>query len=332
MPKAVRYSANSIVYFKDDRNENIYILNTGAVNLKYNDIETGQEVNEVIKTGEFFGVKSALGKYPREETAMVLIDSAMLIFSVPEFEAIASKNTRIIMKMLKVFSNQLRRIHKQVQNLLLKGAQSSSPEIGLYKIGDYYLNAKKYQEAIYVFQRYLTYYPSGRFASQATQNIQLAEGRSQGLETGASPMGNTGVTMASKTGVNTGAADIAKEYYNAVSLFSQEKFQEALGQFGKIANSGSDPEYEAKSQFEMGRCYFSLYKFEETIKHYTSLIQKYPKHPELVDALYYVGSSYERMNDTAKAKGFYAKIVSMSTDDSSIHRKARRAMNKLEAK
>jgi CRP-like cAMP-binding protein len=130
MPKSAQYNANSIVYFKGDMNENIYILKTGKVLLKSNDIETGQETKELIQTGEFFGVKSAMGKYPREETAVVLQDSAMLVFSVPEFEDVASKNTRIIMKMLKVFSTQLRRIHKQVQDLISKD-QAIDAETGL---------------------------------------------------------------------------------------------------------------------------------------------------------------------------------------------------------
>jgi hypothetical protein len=51
-----------------------------------------------------------------------------------------------------------------------------------------------------------------------------------------------------------------------------------------------------------------------------------------VDALYYVGSSYERMNQVDKAKSFYQKIMSMSTDDSSVNRRARRALQKLEGR
>ena len=101
MPKSVSYKTNSIVYFKGDINEKIYILNNGRVSLNYNDIETGQEMHELIKTGEFFGVKSAMGKYPREETAVVLQDSTMIAFSVSEFEQIVLQNTRIMIKMLK---------------------------------------------------------------------------------------------------------------------------------------------------------------------------------------------------------------------------------------
>ena len=150
-PKAVQYRANSIIYFKGDQSDRIFLLNSGKVSLSYVDIETGQEVRDLIKMGEFFGVKSALGRYMREETAIVLQDSAVMVFSVPEFEQVASKNLRIITKMLTVFSNQLRRIHRQVQNLMVSDEQVN-PETGLYKIGEYYLKNKRFGQALYAFK------------------------------------------------------------------------------------------------------------------------------------------------------------------------------------
>ena len=173
-PKAVQYRANSIIYFKGDQSDRIFLLNSGKVSLSYVDIETGQEVRDLIKMGEFFGVKSALGRYMREETAIVLQDSAVMVFSVPEFEQLASKNTRIITKMLKVFSNQLRRIHRQVQNLMVSDEQVN-PETGLYKIGEYYLKNKRYGQALYAYKRYLVYYPSGAYATDVTNKIEQAE-------------------------------------------------------------------------------------------------------------------------------------------------------------
>ena len=102
-PKAVQYKTNSIIYFKGDLNEKVFILKGGKVNLVSNDIETGQEIHDMIQTGEFFGVKSALGKYPREETAVVLQDASVIAFTVPEFEQLVLQNTRIIMKMEKTW-------------------------------------------------------------------------------------------------------------------------------------------------------------------------------------------------------------------------------------
>ena len=329
-PKAVNYSANSIVFFKGDINERIYILKSGKVSLKYNDIETGKEINELIKTGEFFGVKSALGRYPREETAIVLMDSAMVTFSVPEFEQLVLLNTRIIMKMLKVFSNQLRRIHKQVRNLLSTGEQVN-PETGLFEIGEYYLKSRKFNQAAYAFRRYLTYYPSGRFASQAAELVQQAE---QGVssEPHAAPGAPAAAAPHPIAGGETKGkelSDIAKKYYNSVSLFSQQKYREAYKEFQLIINGGQDAEYTAKSLFEMGRCLFSLNEYEKCVQHFTHMIQKYPKHPDLVEALYYVGSCHQMSGDKGKAEGFYKKIVAMSSDDMPVNRKAKKALRSL---
>lgn len=320
MPKSVRYKTNSIVYFKGDLNEKIYILNDGRVSLNYNDIETGQEMHELIKTGEFFGVKSAMGKYPREETAVVLQDSTMIAFSVSEFEQIVLQNTRIMIKMLKVFSNQLRRIHKQVRNLLRSGNDNSDPETGLFKIGEYYLNVQKKKQAIYALRRYLTYYPSGKYSAEASRLLESAESGSSSI---------TSTSSGANRNMGSDLSDVAKSYYNAVSLFSQEKFKDALKGFLGIVEEEADGEYEAKARYEIGRCHFNLKRYELCIKHFTSLIQKYPKHPDLIDALFYVGKSYEEMGTTDKASGFFKKVISMAKDEAPIMRKAKKALKGL---
>ncbi len=324
MPKSVTYKTNSIVYFKGDVNEKIYILNNGRVSLNYNDIETGQEMHELIKTGEFFGVKSAMGKYPREETAVVLQDSTMIAFSVSEFEQIVLQNTRIMIKMLKVFSNQLRRIHKQVRNLLRSGNDVSDPETGLFNIGEYYLKVRKKKQAIYALRRYLTYYPSGKYASKASGLLESSE-------SGSIPDISSSPSGGGRQG-GSDLSDVAKSYYNAVSLFSQEKFKESLSGFQKIVEDGADGEYEAKARYEIGRCHYNLQRLELCIKHFTSLIQKYPKHPDLIDSLFYVGKSYEGLGTINKASGFFKKVISMAKDEAPIMRKAKKALKGLEGK
>jgi TolA-binding protein len=342
-PKAVQYRANSIIYFKGDQSDRIFLLNAGKVSLSYVDIETGQEVRDLIKMGEFFGVKSALGRYMREETAIVLQDSAVMVFSVPEFEQVASKNTRIVTKMLTVFSNQLRRIHRQVQNLMVSDEQVN-PETGLYKIGEYYLKNKRYGQALYSFKRYLVYYPTGTYATEVTSKIVQAEEylSRYGSGVAASAAPGPSPSAPSAPGVSPRAAaapsptseetsDLAQQYYNAVSLVSQEKYLEAFKAFKKILDGGPDPEYTAKTEFEMAKCLFYLKQFDSCIKSFTALAQKFPKHPELKDALFFVGRSYEEKGDKQKAGGFYKKIISMGPDDDPVVRKVRKAMRALES-
>jgi len=345
MPKVGNYRANSVIYFQGDVSDKVFILQSGKVSLNYSDIETGKDVHEVIQTGEFFGVKSALGKYPREENAVVLADAQVLVFSEPEFEIFVQANTRIILKMLKVFSNQLRRVHKQVENLL-ENPEAASPETGLFRAGEYYLKNRQYSQAKYVFSRYLTYYPAGKLAAEASRYLEAAESGAvkYGDGKGPAPMmvestkkEEAGADRAAPAAVHSqaepgaGLSDAAKDYYNAVSLFSSEKYKEALGGFKRLVDANADSEYAAKALFDMGRCLFMLQQYDLTIKHFTQLVQGNPKHPDLVETLYFLGQAYEKKGDAERAKGFFKKILSMEPDeDASTRIKAKKALRQLE--
>ena len=336
MPSALRYKANSYIFFKGDASDRVYILKAGKVSLNYKNIETAQDIRELVKTGEFFGVKSALGRYPREETALVLADADVVAFSVPEFEQYMLKNSALIVKTLRVFSNQLRRIHNQVQNLLSTQEQVDSEE-GLFSIGEYYMRAKKYLLALYPYKRYLVYYPSGRHADDVTRKIQTAEsyishyGGGSGAGAKPAPAAAAARKPAPAQAVaSRDTSEVSRQYYNAVSLVSQEKYQEAFEEFRKIVAGGADEEYQAKAQFEMGKCLYHTKQYDNCVKVYTALVQKYPKHPDLADALLFVGMSYEALGDSAKAGGLYKKILSMVPEQDAVARKARKALRAME--
>jgi TolA-binding protein len=333
-PKAMAFKPNSVIYFRGDLSDKIFILKSGKISLSSQDIETGQEVRELIQTGEFFGVKSALGRYPREESALVLGDTSVLQFTVPEFEQFVSTNTRVIMKMMKVFSNQLRRIHTRV-NSLLNIDEKSDPEKGLVTIGDYYLKKRMYPQALYVFRRYLTYYPSGKFAEAAAKNSKTAEQYAQKYGSGKGPAPSEDASFrpapgAGSTASNGAGSDIQKLYYNGVSLFSQNNFMEALKEFKKVVESGQDEEYAVKSMFEIGRCLFRLKQYDQCIKHFTGLVQRYPKMPDLAEALFCTGQCYEQKNDRERAAGFYKKIFSMTAENDPVRQKVMKALRSLE--
>jgi len=337
MPKPLQYKSGSLIYFQGDPADKVFILQSGKVNLSYQDIETGQDVHDLVQPGEFFGVKSALGRYPREENAMAIQDATIMAFAVSEFEALAMANTRIIMKLLKVLSNQLRKIHKQVSSLMEKEEQN--PEAGLFSVGEYYLKTKNFSQARYVFSRYLTFYPSGRNAVQAANNLQQAEismakggaGAPSSPAERAPPQAAAATAAASPSSGGHELTDAAKAYYDAVSLISQQKYQQAYLSFKKIVDANAEAEYVAKSTFEIGRCLFLLNKFEDCIRYYTMMITKYPKHPDLADALFFMGQSYEKNNRKDQAATFYKKILTMPGDEEDgTHVKARRALKALE--
>ena len=158
MPKAMQYTKGSIIYFEGDRDERVFIMQQGAVLLSSTDIETGQAVAEQVKSGEFFGVKSALGHFAREETATALVPTIAVALTVQEFEILVSNNKQLIMKMLRVFSNQLRQIHKKTESIL--NNVSVDQQSGMLSVAQSFYEDEQFRSACDVYLKFLTRYPN----------------------------------------------------------------------------------------------------------------------------------------------------------------------------
>ena len=171
MPITRNYSAGSIVYFAGDVGEDVYVMQKGRISLISTSLDQKDDIKEDVRKGEFFGVKSALGRYPREETSQVLADSQVLVFKLAEFEQFGQKNTRIVLQMLKVFSSQLRRVHKAVREFLGEhGASEASME--LVRVAEYYYKAGKTDYALYAFNAYLKNFPAGPLTERVRRLAQ----------------------------------------------------------------------------------------------------------------------------------------------------------------
>lgn len=326
MSKTLSYGGGSVIYFQGDTADRIFIVQKGTVRVTNQNIETGNDEHETLQPGEFFGVKSTLGRYNREENAIALQNSVIMSLSVGEFEQLAMANTRIVMKMLKVFSNHLRRIHRQVTSLMVKEEQQG-PEDGLFRVGKYYLKNKRYAHARYVFNSYLTYYQEGKNAAEAARGLEKAE-----------------TMLSGKSGSQPAAADeqlpaespppppnTAKAYYDALSLIAQKKYSQAYAALQKIIESDDDPEYAVKSGFDIGRCLFFMGKYDDCIRHLSRLISNHPSHQELGTALFFIGQSHEQAGSPDKAAEFYKKTLAIAPGEEELCLKVKRALQDMEA-
>jgi TolA-binding protein len=250
---------------------------------------------------------------------------------VPEFENVAMANTRIIMKMLKVYSNQMRRVHKQVSKLMAK--EEESPADGLFSVGEYYLKNKRFTHAKHVFSRYLTYYPSGKNAVQAAKNLETVESSLSRYGDGKGPSvalsGPGSAAQVNRPAVS--AEETSKAFKDASLYFTQGRYQEALMSFKAIADSGAGPEWTAKSTFEIGRCMFHLDRFDDSLRFLTNMLTQYPKHPRLTEAIFIMGQCNEKIGRKEQAIAFYKKILSMSSGEDATTDKAKRALSALGA-
>jgi len=154
----MQYTKGSVIYFEGDHDDRIFIMQQGSVLLTSTDIESGLPVAEQVKSGEFFGVKSAFGHFGREETATALVPTVAVALTVQEFENLFINNKQLIMKMLRVFSNQLRQIHKKTESILNNVAEDQ--QTGMLAVASCFTDDEAYRSACDIYIKFLKRYPN----------------------------------------------------------------------------------------------------------------------------------------------------------------------------
>ena len=179
MPRSVQYTKGSIVFFEGDKNDDIYILQSGAVALKSVDLQTGEQIIEQLHIGEFFGVKSALAHMPSLVTAMVVVDSNVVQLTVAEFEKMFGGKAAITEKMLRVFSKTLRDIHKKTREFLGGDSVEISSEVGMFMVAHAFYKDKNYRSCCDVIERILKENPEPRNKSDIAKLQKDAEAKKE---------------------------------------------------------------------------------------------------------------------------------------------------------
>jgi len=384
------YKSGSIVYMEGDKSDNIYVLKSGRVILTTKKVEDRiwVEVKENVKPGEFFGVKSALGRYPRDETAQTFGDTLVLVLSLADFERLVLKNLNVVKKMLQVFSNQLRRIGKTVREVLGQ-TEALNPDIELFKIGEYYYKAGRTNQAQHAFKKYIEFYPDSKQAAVARQRIQAIQSGGGGGDAddifAAAPADEEPIPASSGSGVDmtdfslddsgsggessdflgegedevkpaparsplagemdeflmedTAAPvddfsldepepaaprpspqDINEIFYEAMRLFSEESYDEAIELYGKILefktlkNEAERKTFE-KAHFELGRCFHKKRNYKEALNSFSAMIKKFPNTEFMKNAYLYIGMVFEETKNFDKAAGYYQRVASMEPRD-----------------
>jgi len=323
------YQAGSIIYFEGEKSETVYVLQSGSVQLTYLAPDGSGQIREMIKTGEFFGVKSAMGRFAREETATVLIDSNTLNLTSLEFEKLVLANHKLVIKMLKVFSNQLRRLGKIVQ-MRMDESTVVPDGSGLFNIGEYYLVNKKFTQAVYAYQKYLQHYGDGEYASLCRERIDMAE---KGIAPNPAKMRSTAARVTAKAAAVEepesiqappdasvsplneefdaySGISVAKRYFAAFSLLSAGKFEDAYREYKVIIDSATAAggEYIEKIYLDSGRFLMSMQKYADTIQQLTRMVTKFPSSQNVKPALFFMGKCYLELGEKDKAKAFFVKV------------------------
>lgn len=322
------YKNGSIIYFESEKSDHIYILQRGRVVLISKSLDGKEESTEDAKLGEFFGVRSALGRFPREETAQVVGGAAVLVFKTGEFELFISQKPNLMMKMMKVFSNQLRQYHYKVREKLGQHKDTKSPAQELMNVGEVYHKIGEKEHAWYAYTKYIENFPNGPHIERAKQLLEIAQkGGDYPLEM--DPMAGESegnIPTQSKESIN-----IREVYVNAEKLISEKDFQSSIPLLKTLAGENSSNMEEVKlieaASFLLGEALEQTGKTEDAISAYTHFPTKFPESPKVKEAIFHLAELTEK-TDIEKAISLYKKVSTLPPEDSFTER-AQKKLNEL---
>lgn len=325
-PNIKKFTNDSIIFFKGDVDKNIYILKSGKVVLKYTPPDSFKEEIYQVKDGEFFGLKSSIGHYPREETALCITDVVTVVLSENEFINLISKNTTLLIKILKILSKELRDVALKVYDLL-GGTQISSEE-GMLNYGKYYFDQAMYQKSLYFYKRFTELFPDSSQIEEARKKIKLLEDAIERGEQIVQEKATAEEDSFKQENKNENSLEV-KMYYEALNLFSQEKYHEAIEEYKKLLElEDISDEYKSKALFEIGRSFFKLSQFDKSIAIYKKLLTEFEDIPIFKEVLYELALAYTKVDKNDKAKALLQKIIKIEPQDN-ISSKAKRLLSKL---
>lgn len=346
MPTERRYKTGSVVYFEHEVNTDIYILKSGRMDLSYEEPQTGEKITKTLNEGEFFGLKSSIINHARDEMVQAITDCIVIVFSIPEFETFVSKNVELMKRLLKVLSNQIRNLGIKVNNYLGNNVLYP-PNIGLFKIGEYYLNNKQYKPAIQVYERYMTNYPDTNLVEEAKFRIEIIkEAQRTGLLKKFKPVDeiidasslqtSIGVGDSKSSLENThsklGLKDFMNSFYKAESFYNASDFASAEKEFKeleKVDTKMVNVDLRNKAKLMQVETLYKLHKLNECSQMISQFVPTLKDPTYIKKTLFILADIYVELKNIPSATAMLQKIVMLNPIDD-LSKKARERLTKLQ--
>lgn len=212
--------------------------------------------------------------------------------------------------MLRVFSTQLRRIHRQVQGLLSSDL-SGNPELGLFEIGEYYRKQKDTTKALAAYRRYQELHPRGYYIAQVEKALQSID---DGSFYHSKPSGD----------------EPQEEALASVFVYSKHidrgNYNEAFQGLSRLLKSSAGQEDRAEGEFQLGRCLYFMDKNTQAMQQLTSVVKNHPQHVNMGQVLYYLALSYAKGGQEDKAQGLMDKALAKLEPGTNLYQEAAKTL------
>ena len=112
------FAAGSVLFEEGQPGDYMYVVQSGEVEIRRQVGETAR-VLAILPPGEFFGEMAILNGRPRSATAVVRVDSRLLVIEGKTFEAMLRARPEIALRIIKSLALRLENANQHVELLLL---------------------------------------------------------------------------------------------------------------------------------------------------------------------------------------------------------------------
>jgi len=116
-------SKREIIYFPEERSDNIYMLKEGKVKISRVSEDGKKMTLQLIGPGEIFGESAILGQDKRENIAEVVEDAVICSINRTMFQEMLANNPKLNLSINKFIGLRIRKIQAHVEDLVFKDAQ-----------------------------------------------------------------------------------------------------------------------------------------------------------------------------------------------------------------
>jgi len=121
--KMKKSSKREVIYFPEERSDNIYMLKEGKVKISRVSEDGKKMTLQLIGPGEIFGESAILGQEKRENIAEVVEDAVICSINRTMFQEMLANNPKMNLSINKFIGLRIRKIQAHVEDLVFKDAQ-----------------------------------------------------------------------------------------------------------------------------------------------------------------------------------------------------------------
>lgn len=107
----------------------------------------------------------------------------------------------------------------------------------------------------------------------------------------------------------TAPATLQERYNNALGLFHDNNFSEALAAFQSLDRDDPHGAFASNYQYWEGECYYGEHRYNDALQTFGRMMERYPNSPKAAAAEFKLGECYERLDVPKSARNAYERVI-----------------------